>query len=350
MRAQRKLTAIVARELIRDQARDLRKRAAASMRTRLPDAFHEVRIRAKRLRYTLDAFASLYGDAAQDYIGALAKLQTVLGEYHDSNVREQRFTELVARGPRLPPSTSFLVGRLVERDAQMSEKFRTAVRKSLSAHSPAPLAGAQRRHEKRRAGRAATGTRHGRLMEVYPRQARHCARTQSSALARRFSAAADRRKAYENSARRRVASQPVCRNGRCAAHQPYVRARETAAMLGKVAKLPKPVECPELAASESAQRGFVLLRTRKERAVVLVGHEPWTEPVSRRGACGRGCAPRRSNSRKAARPALNSRRQSSRARRPCAGCFRRACCARCASRATARYGSRVTYEVLFGDT
>ena len=46
-------------------------------------------------------------------------------------------------------------------------------------------------------------------------------------------------------------------------------------MLGKVAKLPKAIECPELAASESAQRGFVLLRTRKEHAVILVGHEPW---------------------------------------------------------------------------
>jgi len=45
---------------------------------------------------------------------------------------------------------------------------------------------------------------------------------------------------------------------------PYVRARETAAILGKVAKLPKASECPELAASESAQRGFVLLRTRIE--------------------------------------------------------------------------------------
>jgi len=56
---------------------------------------------------------------------------------------------------------------------------------------------------------------------------------------------------------------------------PYVRARETAALLGKVAKLPKATECPELAASESAQRGFVLLRTRKERAAILVGHEPW---------------------------------------------------------------------------
>ena len=88
-----------------------------------PDAYHEVRIRAKRLRYTLDAFASLYGEAAQDYIRALAKLQTVLGEYNDFKVRELRFAELVARAPRLPPSTSFMVGRLVERDAHAAENF-----------------------------------------------------------------------------------------------------------------------------------------------------------------------------------------------------------------------------------
>lgn len=56
---------------------------------------------------------------------------------------------------------------------------------------------------------------------------------------------------------------------------PYVRARETAAILASVARLPEAIECPELAASESAQQGFGLLRTRKEPAVVLVGHEPW---------------------------------------------------------------------------
>ncbi len=57
-------------------------------------------------------------------MGALAKLQTVLGEYHDSTVREERFTELVADGPRLPSSTSFMVGRLVERDVRAFERCR----------------------------------------------------------------------------------------------------------------------------------------------------------------------------------------------------------------------------------
>jgi triphosphatase len=124
LRAQRARTAVVARRLIREQARALRKRARRIDDHSPPDDYHEVRIRAKRLRYTIDAFASLYGEAAEDYVRALAKLQTTLGEYNDSKVREQRFAELVSKGPRLPAATSFLVGRLVERDAHAAERLR----------------------------------------------------------------------------------------------------------------------------------------------------------------------------------------------------------------------------------
>jgi triphosphatase len=123
-RAQQAITAVVARELIREQARRLRKRADGIDEHSPPEDFHEVRIRTKRLRYTLDAFASLYGNAAGEFAQALAKLQTVLGDYNDSTVREKRFTELVSDGPRLPASTSFLVGRLVERDVRAFERCR----------------------------------------------------------------------------------------------------------------------------------------------------------------------------------------------------------------------------------
>ena len=56
---------------------------------------------------------------------------------------------------------------------------------------------------------------------------------------------------------------------------PFVRARETASILAGVARLGKAIECAELAANQPAQRGFELLRSRKESAVALVGHEPW---------------------------------------------------------------------------
>lgn len=121
-RARRAATASVANELIRGMARKLRKRADRLSDTSSADDFHKVRIRAKRLRYTLDAFGSLYGDAAREYLRALAKLQDVLGELHDSTVRGDMFAELVTRGRRVPAATSFMVGRLVERDQRGIEK------------------------------------------------------------------------------------------------------------------------------------------------------------------------------------------------------------------------------------
>ena len=56
---------------------------------------------------------------------------------------------------------------------------------------------------------------------------------------------------------------------------PWVRARDTADLLAKAAQRDKPTECIELAGSESALRAFELLHSRKEKVVVLVGHEPY---------------------------------------------------------------------------
>jgi len=56
---------------------------------------------------------------------------------------------------------------------------------------------------------------------------------------------------------------------------PYVRARETADILARAARCAKATECAELAAGESAGEAFTLLQSRREKAVVLVGHEPY---------------------------------------------------------------------------
>ncbi len=130
-RARAASTAAVAHELIRSTARKLRKHADRLTDDSTADEFHKVRIRAKRLRYALDAFGSLYGDPAREYLAALAKLQHVLGEYHDSAVRTGLFAKLVTSGRRVPAATSFLVGRLVERD---QGKFRECQRKFSKAY------------------------------------------------------------------------------------------------------------------------------------------------------------------------------------------------------------------------
>jgi CHAD domain-containing protein len=130
-RARASNTVRVARDLIRSAAGKLRKRADRLNDESSADDFHQVRIRAKRLRYVLDAFGSLYGEPAREYLDALAKLQHVLGEYHDSTVRAGMFAELVTNGRRVPAATSFLVGRLVERE---QGKFRECQRKFSKAY------------------------------------------------------------------------------------------------------------------------------------------------------------------------------------------------------------------------
>jgi CHAD domain-containing protein len=123
-RARKETTAVVAQSLIRSAARKLRKHADRLDEQSSADDYHKVRIRAKRLRYALDAFGELYGDAAREYLDALAKLQNLLGEFHESAVRSERFTELVTSGRRVPASTSFVVGRWVERDQRAFDHCR----------------------------------------------------------------------------------------------------------------------------------------------------------------------------------------------------------------------------------
>jgi len=55
---------------------------------------------------------------------------------------------------------------------------------------------------------------------------------------------------------------------------PYVRARETAAILSDSAKFKAAVESPELVPGKTPRAVFDLLQTRRRSAVVLVGHEP----------------------------------------------------------------------------
>jgi triphosphatase len=117
-------TGEVARDLIRAQARNLRKRADKLRKDSPPDEYHEVRIRAKRLRYALDAFADLYGSAAGNYARVLARLQNILGTFNDAALRSSQFAELVSKARHLPPSTSFLIGRMVERDVREFDRCR----------------------------------------------------------------------------------------------------------------------------------------------------------------------------------------------------------------------------------
>ena len=57
---------------------------------------HEMRISAKRLRYTLEAFEDLYGKALKTYINQVKKLQDLLGTIHDADVWMEMIPDLIA--------------------------------------------------------------------------------------------------------------------------------------------------------------------------------------------------------------------------------------------------------------
>ena len=95
-----------------------------------PAQLHQLRIRAKKLRYLLDATPALFDTADLEYIlNALKKLQRVLGDFNDAQVQETRLLEcvraLVDRGA--PGSVLVAVGRLAERRRHRREVVRAQI-------------------------------------------------------------------------------------------------------------------------------------------------------------------------------------------------------------------------------
>ena len=79
-----------------------------------PDSqWHEVRIRAKRARYTADATATISGKAMRGYAQKLAVITDILGELHDAHVAELLLREL-AEAPNMSGREGLALGRLLD--------------------------------------------------------------------------------------------------------------------------------------------------------------------------------------------------------------------------------------------
>ena len=77
--------------------------------------FHRLRIRCKRLRYSLEFSVDLYGGATSRFVRRLAALQDGLGAMQDHEVAATRLAELAAGESHLPAPTVFVMGALAER-------------------------------------------------------------------------------------------------------------------------------------------------------------------------------------------------------------------------------------------
>lgn len=101
-----------------------------------PEAFHKLRIRAKRLRYALEFTEPIYGKRTRTLVKRLTALQDLLGEHQDAQVAMQHLESLVDEiGPELEPKAVFVLGRVAERYAVRADELR---RRSGDALMPVP--------------------------------------------------------------------------------------------------------------------------------------------------------------------------------------------------------------------
>jgi CHAD domain-containing protein len=101
--------------LIRRRYRKLRKGADLLTPDSSMEDYHEVRGRAKKLRFALEAVAVIYGKPADAMLRALRRWQEILGMQQDAAVASRRLKALASAPPQgIPPETLFLMGRLAE--------------------------------------------------------------------------------------------------------------------------------------------------------------------------------------------------------------------------------------------
>ena len=100
-----------------------------------PARLHEVRITAKKLRYLVDVTPSV-GETRdpERILGALKKLQRVLGDFNDAHVQEHRLLECGrALGAAGGPAGALLaIGRFAEQSRQRGQSLRRHVEEELA--------------------------------------------------------------------------------------------------------------------------------------------------------------------------------------------------------------------------
>src|SRR5438132_4817958 len=91
--------------------------------------FHKARIRAKRLRYTVEFFVPIYGKPAERLVKNTTALQDLLGDHQDGVVSAQLIQEAVRTSAETwPPETMMALGRVVQWEAHHGEELRREFR------------------------------------------------------------------------------------------------------------------------------------------------------------------------------------------------------------------------------
>jgi len=118
-------------ERVRRRFRKLRKSVGKLRGKSSMDDYHQVRRRAKQLRYATECGAVMFGKPADDMLKALRRLQDKLGAHQDAYMAQDRLAAIAADpASGLPPATLFLMGRLAEHHARVAAQARQTLARS----------------------------------------------------------------------------------------------------------------------------------------------------------------------------------------------------------------------------
>jgi triphosphatase len=119
----------VAPALISRRYRKWRKGAKRLDGSSSPEAFHDVRKKGKRLRYTLEFVSEVYGEPVDKLVEPLKALQDDLGDHQDAIIASEYLRELgtTTGGIRVPRGVAFTMGLYSERCAREAGDLRLAI-------------------------------------------------------------------------------------------------------------------------------------------------------------------------------------------------------------------------------
>lgn len=118
-------------ERVQRRFRKLRKSVSRLRSKSSMEDYHQVRRRAKQLRYATECGAGLFGKPADDLLKPLRRLQDRLGAHQDSYMAQNRLAALAGDpASGLPPATLFLMGRLAEQHARANAQVRETLIRS----------------------------------------------------------------------------------------------------------------------------------------------------------------------------------------------------------------------------
>ena len=110
-------------DLVAARHRAVAKAAKRARKSGAAEDFHRLRIRCKRLRYSLEFSAELYDGRTDRYVRRLTALQDQLGALQDTEVAAARLAALASGEIDLPATTVFIMGGVAQHHRQEAEEL-----------------------------------------------------------------------------------------------------------------------------------------------------------------------------------------------------------------------------------